>query len=348
MLKKSLHFSLLIAGVITILAFKSKGEPRYSNFSEKKDSNKTELTDMSVESALILIGDEKPLHYIEQADLDSARMGEELVYFGKLNDGSNREISKYFVCTDCHNQVLETADPSDESPEAVLAYSKEKNIPFLPAATFYGMYNKRHWYNGDYAHKYGDLVAPTRDTLFNAIQLCATQCSQGREMTDWEIRSIMHYYKTLEFKISDLKFDQNELDEFSRALASDYEKAREILSSKYSDINDAHFGTSKIPEIEGYEPSAENGAYIYEMGCLHCHAPGKNITNFDLDTDKLSFKFLSNKKEKYNHYSISHITRYGTYAISGRKQYMPQYSMENMSDKQMLDLLYYVDLKAEE
>ena len=334
---------LLVAMIF--LAFQKNSVPSYSKYS---DDSKIHPMEMSVEEALIEIGEEPPLHYIPVADQDSARMGKELVYYGKLLDGSNKRISKYFFCTDCHNQVKESEDPSDESPEAVLRYGIENKVPFLPAATFYGMYNKRHWYNGDYAKKYGDLVGNTRDTLYNAIQLCATQCSQGREMEEWEIRCVMHYYKTLELQVSDLVFSKDEIDQFSKALVNDKEYAQKLIHQKYNEINDAHFGTSEIPVIEDYQPSMENGAYIYEYGCLHCHAPEKEITNFDLSMDKLSYKFLANKKDKYNHYSISHITRYGTYAISGRKQYMPQYSMENMSDKQMLDLIYFVETKAEE
>lgn len=348
MLKNTIQIALFCSLIGVVLSFGKNEPPRYSNFSDHDNHKHVNPMDLSLEEALIMLGDQPPLHYIPVADEDSARMGKEMVYYGKLLDGSNKRISKYFYCTDCHNQVAESADPADESPEAVLEFGMKNKIPFLPAATFYGMYNKRHWYNGDYAKKYGDLVNNTRDTLYNAIQLCATQCSQGREMESWEIRCVMHYYKTLELRISDFSFTDAELDQFEKALAHDKELALDMLSKRYNDINDAHFGTSEIPVIEGYEPSMENGQYIYEYGCLHCHAPEKEITNFDLEMDKLSFKFLANKKEKYNHFSISHITRYGTYAISGRKQYMPQYSLENMSDKQMLDLIYFIETKAEE
>lgn len=84
-------------------------------------------------------------------------------------------------------------------------------LPFLPASTFYDEYNKRHWYNGDYSKKYGSLVVPTRDTLINAIQLCAVQCSQGRPLENWELRSILHYYKSIEYKMNDLNFTEKGL-----------------------------------------------------------------------------------------------------------------------------------------
>jgi len=347
MLKKICQIALLLIPILALFAFNWKSNGTLSTYSNSR-LFEDKLADVSVSYALDMMNEERPIHYIMNVSDDSARMGEELVKFGKLKDGSTSRISKYFVCTDCHNLQLETDDPADESPERVLEFSKKNNVPFLPASTFYGMFNKEHWYNGDYAKKYGDLVKPTRDTLFNAIQLCATQCSQGREMEDWEIRSVMHYYKSIELKVSDLKFTSREYGEFTAYMSSDNKKAVNLLKSKYNQINDAHFGTSEIPKIEGYEPIAENGEFIYKQGCLHCHAVGRNITNFDLDDTRLTHKFLLAKKNKYNSFSVSHITRYGTYAISGRKQYMPMYSFENMSDEQMLDLMFYIEKKATE
>ena len=347
MLKKITQISLILIPLLALFAFNSGSKGSFDSYSDSKILE-DKIANISVSYALDILREDRPIHYLMNVDEDSARIGEELVRFGKLEDGSNTRISKYFVCTDCHNLTLETDDPSDESPERVLEYSKENGIPFLPASTFYGMFNKEHWYNGDYSKKYGELVKPTRDTLFNAIQLCATQCSQGREMEDWEIRSVMHYYKSIELKISDLKFTSREYGEFTTYLSSNNKKAVALLKSKYNQINDAHFGTSEIPKIDGYEPIAENGEFIYKEGCLHCHAVGRNITNFDLDDTQLTHKFLLSKKNKYNSFSISHITRYGTYAISGRKQYMPMYSYENMSDEQMLDLMYYIEKKANE
>lgn len=338
---------LVITGCGLLLSLERIQEGRFSAYMPP-DSLQIPLKDQSVMDVLVKLGEEKPLHYILEQNPDSVRMGKEIVYFGELKDGSNSRISKYFVCTDCHNQVLETDDPADESPERVLEYSMEKEIPFLPGATFYSMYNKEHWYNGDYEKKYGDLVKPTRDTLYNAIQLCATECSQGRLMEPWEVRCIMHYYKSLELKVSDLVFTTSEINQLSFWVGKKNDKAIALIKSQYNQINEAHFGTSEIPKIEGYVPSFENGKYIYQAGCLHCHSPAKDITNFDLSMDILSFKFLTRKVDNYNHYSIPHITRYGTYAIVGRRQYMPMYTYENMSEEQLLDLLHFVETKANE
>lgn len=348
MIKNILQVTFIFSIVLVVFAFKNGRDTNVSEYKKEVENNPAEGFPQSVEEALLMIGDEKPIHFISKLDADSARMGEEIVKYGQLSDGSNKRVSKYFVCTDCHNLQMESANPADESPEAVLEYGMKNGVPFLPASTFYGMYNKRHWYNDDYYKKYGDLVKPTRDSLYNAIQLCATQCSQGREMEHWEIRSVLHYYKSLELKISDLKFDQNELERFEGLLVSDKMEAMKLLKSKYSQANPAHFGTSEIPKVDGYKPNAKNGEYIFNYGCLHCHDAKTGITNFKLSDDKLSLKFLHKKKNKYNHYAVPHITRYGTYAISGRKQYMPLYSFEKMSNEQMLDLLYYIETRATE
>ncbi len=332
---------------MSLYAFIRSDQGRTVPFVAQNDKNK-ELLEMSVEDALIRMGDEKPIHYIQQLNRDSARMGEEMVKYGRLLDKSNRRISKFFLCTDCHNLQKESADPSNESPEAVIKYGMEHHLPFLPGSTFYGMYNKRHWYNGDYQKKYGDLVRPSKDSLVNAIQLCATQCSQGREMTDWEIRCVLHYYKSLEYRIGDLFFRKDEVNKLQKMLTGNNAGAIKLIKTKYHEANKATFGTSKIPEIANYQPKLENGEYIYTNGCLHCHSVNREITNFDLGDNKLSYKFLNGKLYAYNQFSISHITRYGTYAVNGRKQYMPQYSMENMSDEQLLDLIHFIKTKAEE
>ncbi|WP_070138526.1 c-type cytochrome [Crocinitomix algicola] len=337
MSKIFLQFTLFFLILVTGFSF-IKEEGRIGSY---QVSNNVRLP-QTVEDALLLSGSEYPNHYIEKLDLDSARMGEEMIRYGALLDGSNTRISKYFVCTDCHNLVMESEDPSDESPDAVLKYGKLHDIPYLPASTFYGMYNKSTWYNDDYLKKYGDLVYPARDSLVNAIQLCATQCSQGRPMESWEIRSVLHYYKSIQLKIEDLNFTAIELKQFLKHLDTDKHKALAQLKGKYNQANRAHFGTNKIPEIPGYTPNYENGRYVYTKGCLHCHDAEKGITNFTLSNSNLSLNYLHRKKDKYNNLAVPHITRYGTYAMSGRKQYMPMYSFEKLSEEQMLDLLYYI------
>lgn len=345
MLKKIYLPFILLALLVVIFAFTYRPENRFSILQEQTE---VEIPN-TVSEILLKLGGEKPYHYIAEANSDSVEMGRQMVFNGLLDDGSNNRISKFFQCTDCHNQVLESANPANESPSAVLEYSMKNEIPYLPASTFYGMYNKEHWYNGDYDKKYGDLVKPTRDTLQNAIQLCATQCAQGRPLEKWEIRCILHYMKANELKKSDIILSKSDKDELKRLLAISNEKALKYIKSKYNQVNPATFGNyHEYPMVEGYSAQPEKGEYIYKMGCMHCHAPGKNITNFDLSDDILSYKFLEKRLHDENHFSVPYITRKGTYAFSGRKQYMPQYSMEKMSDEQLLDLIEFIKIKANE
>lgn len=300
------------------------------------------VADWSVEDVLLKLGEDKPLHYIASLNKDSVQMGYELITTGKISTGKNKLQSKYFVCTDCHNLVPEVYNLADESPTARIKYGMEKDIPFLPASSFYGMYNKTSWYNGDYALKYGELVAPTRDTLVNAIQLCATQCSQGRLLDDWEIRSILHYFKSIAIQVKDLTITEKDMDLLAYYVAQGDKKGLELIHSLYNEKNDASFDDVKVPEIHDYKPNVENGAYIFNNGCLHCHGLGNNVTNFEFDDDKLTMQFLESQVTKYNHFSVPYLVRKGTYAVAGKKAYMPQYPLEKMSREQLVDLLAYI------
>ncbi len=208
------------------------------------------------------------------------------------------------------------------------------------------MYNKSHWYNDDYAKKYGSLVVPAKDTLINAIQLCAIQCSQGRPLENWELRSILHYLKSLEYKVSDLNLSEQELQTIQHHLGEKSPSTIQMIKNKYLAYNPATFGDPYMkidPEKKG---NIKNGEYIFSKGCLHCHQIGKNITVFEFDAESLTFSFFEKKLKKHSNYSIPYIVRKGTYATSGKKQYMPQYSLEKMSHQQLIDLIAYIKSKS--
>jgi len=305
-----------------------------------------ELANLSVQEVLIELKDEKPIHYIHKENADSVRMGYELVHFGQLKNKSNKRISKFFVCTDCHNQVKEVRNLSIETADERLRYGIKHQIPFLPASTFYGLYNKRHWYNGDYYKKYGDLVLPTRDTLINAIQLCAVQCSQGRPMQTWELRAVLHYLRSIDYKIKDLSLTPQELEYIKLHLGTSSPKTIKMIKSKYAETNPATFGDPYISISDDAVGNIENGKYIFEKGCLHCHQLGKNITAFEFDAESLTFSFLEKKLKKHSNYSVPYIVRKGTYATSGKRQYMPQYPLEKMNKQQLIDLIFYIKSKS--
>jgi len=341
MKKKILSFVLLITISITLLSIDDVTKNRFLPLNTTND-----LKELSVLNVLLELGAEKPNHYVMESNMDSVRMGYQMVYYGQLKDKSNTKISKFFVCTDCHNQVIEVADLSKETAEERVTYGMKNGLPFLPASTFYGLYNKSHWYNGDYAKKYGDLVKPTRDTLKNAIQLCATQCSQGRALKEWEMSAIIHYYKSIEFKVNDLNLNESELNQLLTDLGTHNTRSVDVLKRKYNSINKATFGKLNPKEPDNYSADLKAGEYIFKNGCLHCHGMGKDITNFEFDNDKLTLSFLESKLKKHNTYSVPYIVRKGTYAMSGRKQYMPQYPLEKMSNTQLFDLISYIKSKS--
>ncbi|MGV6861267.1 MAG: c-type cytochrome [Putridiphycobacter sp.] len=341
MKKRFLKFGLLILCIGGILAFNFQ-QPNYT-FTQMNDQA---LADLSVQEVLIELGDDKPIHYLSVPNSDSVQMGYEMVHFGQLKDKSNKRISKFFVCTDCHNQVKEVSDLSKATAADRLDYGIKNNLPFLPASTFYGQYNKTHWYNGDYAKKYGDLVIPTRDTLLNAIQLCAVQCSQGRPMEHWELRAMLHYFRSIDYKIKDLNFTPNELAEIKSNLGTKAPQTVKMIKSKYNPINPATFGDpyQHFDDLSG--GNIKTGAYIFNKGCLHCHQLGKNITVFEFDADNLTFSFLNHNLKKHTNYSVPYIVRKGTYATSGKRQYMPQYPLEKMSNQQLIDLMAFIQSKS--
>lgn len=341
-MKNSLiRISFLLFVVLGLLSLTNSFKNQLSVYNNEKD-----LLKSSVQDILISLGDDKPIHYLEKENQDSVKMGYELVHFGRLKDKSNKRISKFFVCTDCHNQVKEVDDLANETAAERLKYGMENNLPFLPASTFYGQYNKIHWYNGDYSKKYGNLVVPTRDSLENAIQLCAVQCSQGRPLVKWELRSIVHYYKSIEMKMEDLKFTPQEMLDIMNDLATNNKRSISVIKSKYSNINPATFGDPYKHIEDTSKGNVKNGEYIFKNGCLHCHGMGKDITAFEFNADKLTFSFLESKLKKHSDYTVPYIVRKGTYATSGKRQYMPQYPLEKMNESHLIDLIQYIKTQS--
>ena len=167
------------------------------------------VDELTVEEVLIELGEQKAPHYIAKIDQSKVEIGRQLLFKGKAKraNKSGRNVSGFFKCTDCHTFSSEFERPNELDPQARLDFAKANNLPYLPGSTLWGIYNRKHWYNGDYVKKYGDLVTNARDTLPNAIQVCAKYCSSGRFLQDWEVEGIMHYFKQHELKIKDIQLD---------------------------------------------------------------------------------------------------------------------------------------------
>lgn len=311
------------------------------------------VSEMSVEDVLLMLGDDTLNHSILIADPAKVKIGEDLVLHGQTerNGKKTSRISAHFVCTDCHNLTHEFSDLSSESPEDRLAYAKDNYLPFLPGSTFRGIYNRTSFYNKDYVKKYGDLVLSARDTLENAVQVCAKYCSSGRYLEDWELDAIMHYYKSLEFKIKDLNLSEPTLKNIRKYGELKPEERQKLIKT----IKDAYvrgYDATFLPAMpkderkygEGGDPA--KGELIYEKSCMHCHGNGR-LTYLILDKKKLDARLLWRNRKNYSDKSPYQIIRYGTHAMAGRPQYMPLYTEEKMSNDQINDLMAYIKQLAE-
>lgn len=285
---------------------------------------------------------------IEKADEKLAKIGYKLVTEGKADFEGNKgkAISSYFVCTDCHNLKQEYPNLTSENPKERLAYAKENDLPFLPASSFYGIYNRKKFYTKDYVKKYGDLVVDARDTLENAIQLCAKYCSSGRYLESWELDAIMHYFKSTELKVSELNLPANVKSSFSHLSHMRDEQKMSVLKkvqSRYTQSYEATF----LPTLLGVERkygnggNSKNGKLIYEKSCLHCHGNAR-VTYLNLDHSKLDAQMFWRNIDNYTEKSLYQIIRYGTSPKTGRQQYMPLYTEEKMSNEQIEDLVAYI------
>lgn len=303
---------------------------------------------------LAQLGDSLPDHE-PRLDVEgaSAEVGRRLVLEGlsqKADGGDTDRQSKHFLCTSCHNVEREDPDLRRADPEARLDYVAERGLPFLAGTTLYGVVNRTSFYNGDYEKKYGDLVKPTRHNLRAAIQLCATECSQGRALEDWEMESVMAYLWTIGLKMKDLDLSDREWQQVKAATSGsgDAEAARQLLHDHYLSYSPATFETPPPDRKAGYgeEGRPERGQLIYELSCLHCHGE-QRYSFFHLDDSRYSHSFLTKHFPRYTRYSTYQVVRYGTSPINGKKAYMPHYPLEKMSNRQVEDLRVYLEQERE-
>lgn len=270
----------------------------------------------------------------------SSEAGRQLFHEGfaqKPKGGKTKKQSKHFVCTSCHNVAKEDPDLSVSDPQARLVYSNDQGLPFLQGTTMYGAVNRTSYYNGDYEKKYGDLVEPARYDIRNAIQLCAKECAQGRELKPWELESILAYFWTIDLKLEDIGINESGVDQMDI----------ESIQAKYLQGSPATFlpPPSDRKEGSGLVGRSDNGKMIYENSCLHCHYRGE-YSFLHLDNSRLSFKHLKKNISKYSRHSLYQVTRWGVPVKSGKRSYMPQYTEERMSKQQLADLRAYIEQQA--
>lgn len=322
--------------------------PFRSTVSEKMiDSQRGEIVveELGVEEVLLALGAPKSPHYLKDVDAQKAEIGRQLLFEGIAPKSSSR-VSNFFNCTDCHSFESEFNRPTETDPQARLDFAIKENKPFLPGSTLWGIYNRKHWYNGDYKKKYGDIINNAKDTLTNAIQVCAKYCSSGRFLKNWEVEGIMHYFKKFELKIKDLKLDANTLKNLSKLQQLDENEKKQLIET----IDNAHItaypatftgALDRDKRKMGTTGNAENGRQLFDKSCLFCHQNGR-VTYLKLEKDDITANMFINHLDDYTDLSLYQVLRYGTYPKDGRRQYMPLYTKEKMSDQQIEDIISYL------
>ncbi len=303
----------------------------------------------SLREVLLALGDDPAGHALEKIDPAIPEKGRQLFMKGRTtgpNGKRSRLISRYFVCTQCHNYTREDPDLRKSDPEARLTYAVENDLPFLQGTTMYGTVNKVSWYNGDYDKKYGELVEPARKSLREAIQLCAKVCAQGRYLEKWEEDYLLAYFWTLEYKLGDLDLGSDGLNKLNRESNVADKKAglATWLKSLYLNASPATFGDAPFDRKAGFEMKGnpDTGAQIYERSCISCHSHEDGVSYFYLDESPLTHRFMYNHVDKYSKWSIYQVIKYGTYPLPGSRPYMPHYPLERMSNQQVEDLRAYL------
>ena len=336
----------LLIGIFALLVLMAFFPVSPKSFNIEEDSTLAEI-----EEAL---GKDFSLKKPKNINGVSALVGEDIVKYGSSKRPGEKKAkrqSKHFECIACHNLEREDPNLAFTTPEARLSYTSKRGLPFLQATTLYGAVNRDSYYNGDYEKKYGDLVTPARNDIREAIQLCATECAQGRRLKDWELESVLAYLWTIGLTVADLEMAETEINSINEALQRPplFEEALKFLANKYSKEAGATFLEPPKDRKKGVglNGNPENGQLIYNNSCLHCHY-GQKYSFLLLDNNKMSYNYLDKKADTYSMHSIYQVVRYGTYSKYGKMSYMPNYTAEKMSEQQLADLRAYISKKAKE
>ena len=282
----------------------------------------------------------------------SEELGRQIVLEGMLRGGNDQ--SAHFKCTSCHNTVREDPVLNDPDPEARLAYAEEQDLPFLPGTTLWGAVNRETYYNDDYVKKYGDLVGAARHDLRGAIQLCATECAQGKPLSEVEMESVLTYLHGLGLRLADLP---NTTPAPTRSgqinkILSGKEDAGGIINELKSSYNLGSPASFVVPPEDrraGYAatdtPDPGRGQSIYDRSCMHCHG-GQRYSFFLMEREAEHYRYLAKHFPRYTRFSSYQTIRYGTSPIPGKRAYMPHYTKERMSDLQVEDLRAFLEAAA--
>ena len=305
-------------------------------------------TNTPVSKVLESLGDPPPDHAIKYTEA-MVKKGKDIVLKGQTirPDGSlSEKQSVYFVCTDCHNIKREDPDPRYSDPTARLSYAIKNNLQFLPGTTLYGMVNRTSWFNDSYILLYGDIVLPGHNDLREAVQICSEVCSSGRRLKKWELDSLMAYFWTIELKLGDLNLSADDWKTLKKAEANPVRHKELIpwLKSFYFKASPATFDSPPEKLSIGYRGLVGDpgrGEDVYKLACLNCHAEEGGSSHYELDLSLHTIKSLYENRVKQDRRSFYNSIRDGIY-FKYVRPYMPQYSLERMTDQQIEDLKAYL------
>lgn len=269
---------------------------------------------------------------------EEIELGRQLVEQGAIPNG--KRVSPFFVCTDCHLAEREKASFAHNSPDDNLAFTRKKELNYLPATSFYGMINQTEYYSGDYIKKYGDLVLAARNSLEGAIQLCAQECSQGRELTPKELRYTLAYLKSKELQLSDIFEGDKALTDYYNLSK---EEKKERINAQFNSKRENHFGSTDLSIINKLVGDKDQGRYIFEKSCMTCHE-NERVSFYNIENSPISKKDLLKKLNNKENELLS-IIRYGTQPLPGSKAYMPLFTNEKLSNQHIADLIAYLNEK---
>lgn len=338
---------LLVVTIFLFLVISGFSDNEQTTIAAKKWSKDTPISVVLNE-----LGEKQPAHAVKNMSAEQIKKGEELVKIGKTTSPKGRKakfISKYYACTSCHNVVREDPDLTKVSPDPRLEYAIDNNIPYLQGSTFWGIVNRKTWYNDDYVQKYGDLLDKARNDLKESIQVCAVYCSQGRKMKKWEVDATMAYLWSIQMKMGDLNLSDEEWAYVNEHAGDKSKQAeiKELINSKYLDKSPATFADPPENKQAGYTHKGrpEMGEAVYRLSCMHCHR-ANGESEVILDKSKSSFKWLKRHMTFNSQLSMYEVIRHGTYDALGHQEYMPQYTLEKLSDQQIEDLRAYIEMGA--
>ncbi|MEM9936654.1 MAG: cytochrome c [Bacteroidota bacterium] len=297
---------------------------------------------------------EKPVnHELETYDSLMVSQGRALIFTGQMNSpqtGKTSVISPFFTCINCHNTDREDPDLRNATPENRLQFVSQKRQGFFQATTFWGIVNRESWFNDDYVKKYGEEAQAAQKSLREAIQLCSRECSQGRELTEEEMKAVLAYFWSLQLKLSDLALTEEQLSELTSVPKSKKERKKKIewIKSQYMLASSAHIGNSPENKATGFglKGDKENGRLIYRRSCRLCHYYNvAEITQIYEGGDAIG-KMVKAMADNAD-YTLYEIIRNGTHPGKKKEQYMPYYPVERMSNQQIEDLRAYFESVVE-